>query len=213
MYIGAYGGTFNPIHFGHLRTAEEIRERFRMKEVIFIPSATPPHKDPKEIVDPIHRLKMVTLAITGNANFSVSEVEIHRRGKSYSIDTIRALKGIHPENEIAFILGLDAFLEMPTWHKFEEIFAECDFIVTTRPGTPKVSCDKAIPEPVRSEFKRKGPGREFAHASGRRLIFTEVTDLNISASAIRSLAHEAASIRYLLPRRVMEYISEHGLYK
>jgi nicotinate-nucleotide adenylyltransferase len=213
VYIGAYGGTYNPIHFGHLRTAEEICERFQMKEVIFIPSSLPPHKDLKDIVDPIHRLKMVTLAVTGNPRFSVSEIEIHRRGKSYSIDTIRGLKALSPESQFAFILGMDAFLEIPTWHKYEDIFAECDFIVTTRPGAPKIACDKAIPELIRDHFKRKKSGREFIHRSGRKLIFTEVTDINISATMIRAMAREGISIRYLMPRRVMEYLTEHELYK
>lgn len=213
MYIGLYGGTYNPIHFGHLRTAEEVRERFSMKEVVFIPSNLPPHKDSSDIIEPIHRLKMVGLAITGNANFSVSEVEVFRRGKSYSFDTIRELKAARPDDEFAFILGLDAFLEIETWYKHREIFAECDFIVTSRPGGQKVSCTQAIPDSQREAFKRKAAGREFIHESGRRLIFTEVTELDISATAIRALAREGLSTRYLLPRRVMDYIHEHQLYK
>jgi nicotinate-nucleotide adenylyltransferase len=184
-----------------------------MKEVVFIPSYLPPHKDSKEIIEPIHRLKMVGLAITGNANFSVSEVEVFRRGKSYTFDTIRELKAARPDDEFAFIMGLDAFLEVETWYKFREIFAECDFIVTSRPGSQKTSCVQAIPDSLREAFRRKASGREFTHASGRRLIFHDVTDLNISATAIRSLVREGASPRYLLPRRVMDYIHEHQLYK
>lgn len=213
MYTGLYGGTFNPIHFGHLRTAEEIWERFRMREVIFVPSANPPHKDSRDGIDPTHRLKMVNLAITGNPNFSVSDIEYHRRGKSYSIDTVRAFREQRPDQTFAFILGLDAFLEISTWHKYEEIFAECDFIVTTRPGAAKVSCQQAFPEAVAAVMKRKGAGREFLHPSGRRVVFTEVTDLDISATAIRQMTREGRSIRYLLPIRVSQYISEHGLYK
>jgi nicotinate-nucleotide adenylyltransferase len=213
VYIGIYGGTFNPIHFGHLRTAEEICERFLMKEVIFIPSASPPHKDAKDIVDPMHRLKMTNLAVTGNARFSVSELETQRQGKSYSIDTVRELKRLSPDDQFAFILGIDAFLEIVTWHKYEEIFNECDFIVTTRPGVPRVSCAMAIPSPLREGFKRKKSGREFVNAAGKQIIFADVTDLNISATAIRAMVREGNSIRYLMPRRVMDYIAEHGLYK
>ena len=213
MYIGIYGGTFNPIHFGHLRAAEEICQRFKMKEVIFVPSADPPHKESKDIVQPIHRLKMTNLAVTGNPKFSVSDVEIQRRGKSYSIDTVQELKKLRPDDDLAFIMGIDAFLEIHTWHKYEEIFAECDFIVTSRPGAAKKSFQQAIPERLRNSFKRKRSGRELTHSSGRRLVFTDVTDLNIAASQIRKMICNGLSIRYLLPRRVMEYILEHQLYK
>jgi len=213
LYIGLYGGTFNPIHIGHLRTAEEIRERFKMKEVVFIPSANPPHKDCKDLVDPMHRLKMASLAVTGNPCFTVSEVEVHRRGKSYSIDTIRQIKEQAPDDQFAFIMGLDAFLEIDTWHKYAEILAECDFIVTSRPGPPKVSLKNSIPEKVRADFKRKGSGREFMHASGTRLVFTDVTDINLSATAIREMVRTGRSVRYLMPRRIMDYVQEHGLYK
>jgi nicotinate-nucleotide adenylyltransferase len=213
MITGLYGGTFNPIHFGHLRTAEEIGERFGMKEIVFIPSANPPHKDARDAVDPNHRLKMAGLAITGNSLFSVSDLEYHRRGKSYSIDTVRELHRQRPDETLAFILGLDAFLEIHTWHKYEEIFGECDFIVTTRPGTAKAGGHPAFPEAVGKVMKRKGTTREWVHPSGRRVVFTEVTDLDISATTIRGLVREGKSVRYLLPIRVREYIQDHGLYK
>jgi len=213
MITGLYGGTFNPIHFGHLRSAEEICERFGMNEVVFIPTANPPHKDTHDAVDPVHRLKMVGLAITGNPRFSLSDLEYQRRGKSYSIDTVRELRRQRPNDTLAFILGMDAFLEIHTWHKFEEIFCECDFIVTTRPGAPKLSCQQAFPEAVRELMKKKGSGREFVHPSGRRVVFTEVTDLAISATAIRAALREGRSVRYLLPIRVLQYIQEHGLYQ
>lgn len=213
MYRGIYGGTFNPIHFGHLRTAEEICSRFKMKEVVFIPSADPPHKEAKDIIDPMHRIKMASLAITGNLNFSISDIEVHRKGKSYSIDTVRELKNQYPDDELAFILGLDAFLEIHTWHKYVEIFDECDFVVTSRPDSPKVSRKKAIPEALRGSFKQKKRGHEFVNQAGKRVIFTDVTDLDISASGIRAMIREGRSIRYLQPRRVMEYIQEHELYK
>jgi nicotinate-nucleotide adenylyltransferase len=213
VYIGIYGGTFNPIHFGHLRTAEEICERFQMKEIIFIPSSNPPHKDQKDIIAPLHRLKMTTLGATGNPRFSVSELELQRPGKSYSIDTVRELRHLSPDDQFGFVLGMDAFLEITTWHRYEEIFTECDFIVTTRPGTPKMSCAQAIPAVARDQFKKKKDGREFINDAGKKIIFTEVTGLNISATAIRAMVREGRSIRYLMPRRVMEYIAEHGLYK
>ncbi len=213
MYIGIYGGTFNPIHFGHLRAAEEVCEAFKQTHVIFVPSANPPHKDKQDLVDPNHRLKMVNLAVTGNPRFQASEIEIQRRGKSYSIDTVRALKQSNPDDDFAFIMGLDAFLEIETWHKYDELFPECDFIVTTRPGSTSRSCNQAIPEAVRESFKRKKGTREFEHSSGRKLFFAEVTLIDVSASSIRDKVRKGESIRYLIPRRVMEYIHEHELYK
>ncbi len=213
MRIGVYGGTFNPIHFGHLRAAEEIRERFRMPEVIFVPSFIPPHKDAGDIVDPAHRLAMVNLALEGADGFSVSEVEISRRGKSYSIDTVIELKAARPEGEVTFIMGLDAFLEIETWHKYREIFGECDFIVTTRPGSDATSWADAVPATSEDAFKRTAEEEVFEHISGKKLIFTKVSSLDISATSIRKAIKSGASARFLLPESTRRYIDEHGLYK
>jgi nicotinate-nucleotide adenylyltransferase len=211
--IGIYGGTFNPIHLGHLRAAEEIRLRFGLREIIFVPSAQPPHKRSPEIVDGSHRLKMVALAVTGNPNFSVSDIEVRRGGKSYSLDTLRELKQLHPESDLAFMLGLDAFLELDTWYRYPQLFAEADFIVTSRPGTRRAAPAKAIPAAVRPQFKRKAKSDLFVHASGKTLTFTEVTGLDISSTLVRRFIREGVSPRYLIPRRVGEYITEHHLYQ
>ncbi|MFO8058229.1 MAG: nicotinate-nucleotide adenylyltransferase [bacterium] len=213
MNIGIFGGTFNPIHLGHLRTALEILERYRMKQILFVPSSIPPHKSKSETASAIHRLKMVNLAITGNPSFAVSETEIHRRGKSYSIDTIRGLKKEYPDDKLAFIMGMDAFMEINTWHKYQELFNECDFIVHSRGGMAKVGWQQAIPSELKSRFKKKGNSKQFTHSSGSTLTFCEVTPLGISASAIREMVRGGHSIRYLLPRRVLEYIHENNLYK
>lgn len=210
MQIGLYGGTFNPIHFGHLRTAEELYENFKLQQVVFIPAAIPPHKD-ADILDPIHRLKMVNLATTGNPRFGQSEVEIHRSGKSYSIDTVKQLKEEFPDSDLAFIMGMDAFVEIDTWHKYKELFTVCDFIVTNRPGEKARGTMKAFPEGIRDQFKRKKG--VFVHESGRVVHFAEVTGLDISATRIRGLVRKGRSVRYLLPRRVIEYIQENELYK
>ena len=213
MNIGVYGGTFNPIHFGHLRTAEEIRQRFALREIIFVPSAQPPHKRSPEIIDGSHRLKMVTLAVTGNPVFSASDIEVRRGGKSYSLDTLRELKKLHPESTLAFICGLDAFLEIDTWYRYQQLFSEADFIVTTRPGARRVALAKAIPAAIRAEFKRQGRSEVFVHSSGKTLTFTAVTGLDISSTLVRRFVREGFSPRYLIPRRVGEYITEHHLYQ
>ena len=213
MNIGVYGGTFNPIHFGHLRAAEEIYYKFRLSKVIFVPASQPPHKSSEEIIDPNHRLKMTMLAITGNEHFSVSDIEVNRPGKSYSIDTIRELKRQNPEKNFYFILGLDAFLEINTWHKWKELFSETDFVVTSRPGSPKVARGRIIPQEIRKEFKFNAKENIFTNKSGCRVYFAEVTHLDIAASAIRRMVREGQSIRYLLPRRAIEYIIENKLYR
>jgi len=211
--IGLYGGTFNPIHFGHLRAAEEIWHKFRLGKIIFIPSAQPPHKTAEDIIDPLHRIKMITLAITGNDHFTVDDIEVNRPGKSYTIDTIRELKKRNPEKNFHFILGLDAFLEINTWHHWKELFAETDFVVTSRPNVGKIPKGKIIPREIRKQFKYHPEQNLYTHKSGCKVFFTEVTNLDISASAIRKMVREGQSIRYLMPRRAIEYIIENKLYR
>jgi nicotinate-nucleotide adenylyltransferase len=211
--IGILGGTFNPIHFGHLRPAEEIRQQFKLSKIIFIPSAMPPHKDDQAVIDPSHRMKMVDLAITGNDAFASSDIEIKRSGKSYTIDTIRELKGCYQDVEFYFILGADAFLEINTWYKWTELFKECEFIVMNRPGAPRVSPAKLLPAEVKDEFKWRPRKKEFVHSSAHRIYMVQVSALDISSKQIREMVREGRSIRYLLPRRVMEYILEHQLYR
>jgi nicotinate-nucleotide adenylyltransferase len=156
---------------------------------------------------------MATLAITGNDHFICSDLEAHRAGKSYTIETMRELKKQNPESAFYFILGLDAFLEVESWFHWQELFAETNFIVTTRPGSPKVSPAKIIPQAVRAQFKWHRREQEFIHASGKKVVFTPVTAIGISASMIRQMVREGQSIRYLTPRRVREYIMENGLYQ
>lgn len=213
MNIGVYGGTFNPIHFGHLRTAEEVYQKFKLSKVIFVPSSQPPHKTGEDISDPLHRLKMITLAITGNDHFSVSDLEVLRPGKSYTIDTLRELKKQNLEANFYFILGLDTFLEINSWHLWQELFAETNFIVTSRPGSPKRAASKILPAEIAGRFKWSAQDKVFTHDSGRKVFYINVTSLDISSSAIRKMTAEGQSIRYLLPRRAIEYILENKLYR
>jgi nicotinate-nucleotide adenylyltransferase len=213
LNIGIYGGTFNPIHFGHLRTAEEVWAKFKLNKVVFMPCAQPPHKVDEEVIDSLHRLKMVTLAITGNEHFTASDLEVLRTGKSYTIETLVELRKQMPESDFYFILGLDAFLEINTWHRWEELFSQTNFIVTTRPGSKKTTISKMMPKEVRKQFKWQSKEQMFVHKSGKKVIFNPVTDINLSASRVRAMVREGMSIRYLLPRRVIEYITEHKLYR
>ena len=133
--IGMMGGTFNPIHYGHLVTAEEALNQFNLERVIFIPTGEPPHKTSGKIASPEDRYLMTVMATASNSDFYVSRIEIDKKGKSYTIDTLRELKKIYGKNsELFFITGADAILEILTWKNTEEIITLCKFIAATRPG-------------------------------------------------------------------------------
>lgn len=210
--IGILGGTFNPIHLAHLRSAEEVREAQRLDRVLFIPSATPPHKRQDGIAAAAHRLAMVKLAIAGNAHFQVSTIEIERRGRSYSVDTLRSLHQRMPRGQFFFIMGIDAFREITTWKEYRKIFTLCDLIVTSRPPVDEAPLRAALPVAVRAEFCYRSRIKQLEHSTGSRIIFQRISDLDISASAIRARLGRGLSIRYLVPTAVDRYIARHRLY-
>lgn len=210
--IGLFGGTFNPIHLGHLRGAEEVRDRFGLKTVVFIPAAIPPHKSLKEIVEVRHRLEMARLAVATNSSFSFSDVEIKREGKSYSIDTIRHFRHEYPGGQLYFILGGDAFTEIETWKEFRSLFSLCHFIVMARPGFLKTPLSAQLPRALEEVLQYDREGNGWIHSSGHTLHFQEITFLDISSTKVRELLEEEASVKYLVPEGVEAYIRENRLY-
>lgn len=213
MRVGIFGGTFNPIHLGHLRSAEEIRERFALSHTYFVPSFIPPHKEGTDLVSAHHRLRMVELAVADHPFFSPSAVELERGGTSFSVDTIRHfLTSLSPE-VLYFIMGLDAFHEIHTWKDYPTIFSLCNVIITSRPGCKEVSLAHLIPVALRGEFCYDPAAWRCTHTSGHTLAFCSITRLDISASAIRERVQQGKSIRYLVPRQVEEYIIAHKLYQ
>jgi len=208
--VGIFGGTFNPIHLAHLRSAEEVREAQGLDQILFIPSATPPHKRKHGLVSAEHRLAMVRLAIAGNPRFKVSTMEIDRLGRSYSVDTLRALHARMVGASFAFIMGLDAFREIDTWKEYERLFELTDLIVTSRPSLGAPELRRALPVAVRAQFCYHD--HQLKHRTGNRIIFQRISDLDISASAIRQRLSHGLSIRYLVPPAVERYIARHGLY-
>ena len=213
MKIGLFGGTFDPIHWGHLRSAEEVSETFGLDRVYFIPASIPPHKRGQTTTPAEDRLQMVRRGVSGNSRFSVSTVEISRVGVSYSIDTIRAFNAKkRKDDSLYFIIGLDAFREISTWKDFANIFPLCHFIVTSRPGSkesdPLKGTGIAVKKLFCYDFKRKN----YRHRSGTQILFIELTDIAISASEIRTLVKQGKSIRYLVPSAVERYIKRRGLY-
>lgn len=197
--IGLMGGTFDPIHHGHLVAAEEARFQFGMEKVIFIPAGQPPHKNGKNITHPYHRLEMTRRAIGSNPHFTVSDIEIKKEGLSYTIDTVRDMRKQYKGWEIFFITGADAVLEILTWKNVEELLQKCYFVAATRPGFRL--------EALGEKLARLGP--EYAS----RIKTLEVPALAISSTDIRRRVNEGRPIKYLLPEAAENYIYQHGLYK
>ncbi|HEY2385911.1 MAG TPA: nicotinate-nucleotide adenylyltransferase [Candidatus Binatia bacterium] len=206
--MGLFGGTFNPVHCAHLRAAEEAREMCALDRVEFVLAAIPPHKPGAGIASVAHRRRMLELAIAGNPAFAVNTSEVERTGASYSIDTIREAQSHAPETRFTFLVGGDAFAEIESWKRFDEIFAQCDVCVLSRPGSTVARPPIAIEHAFRYDSDR----RVYVHVSGNALRFVSITPLMISASDIRQRCAEGRSIRYLVPGEVETYVREHGVY-
>ena len=212
--IGLFGGTFNPIHLGHLRSAEEIRESFELGQVIFIPASSPPHKDKGDILPASQRAQMVRLAIADNPRFAFSEVELRRPGKSYSVETVTHFRQqFGPDTELYFILGLDAFLEINTWKEYAALFALCHFIVMTRPGFEKNFTPEHLPVEMAKDFCYDNSRDGYAHRSGFFVFPKEITALDISSTRIRQNFRKHHSVKYLLPEPVEAFIYQNKLYR
>ena len=197
--IGIMGGTFDPIHVGHLMTAEAVRDEFGLDKVLFIPAAVPPHKLDQQVTDARHRYLMTVLATTSNPHFDVSSIEMDRPGPSYTIDTIYELRRQYGENtDLFFITGADAIAEIPTWDRIEELLGLCQFIAATRPGLlPNVDNIKEY----------------FGELGSARIHRLETPELEISSTNIRDRLKRGFSIKYIVPPAVEDYIYKEGLYK
>lgn len=197
--IGIMGGTFDPIHYGHLVAAEGARHHFSLDKVIFVPAARPPHKTGRVISEPGHRLQMTSLAIASNGRFELSALEVERAGLSYAIDTVRTVSEMYSGAKIYFITGADAVLEILTWRRVDELMQKAVFIAATRPGYRLDS------------LAGKSHG-VFDTARGT-IATMEVPALAISSTDIRRRVREDRPIKYLLPEPVEEYILTNGLYR
>jgi len=213
MKIGIIGGTFNPVHNAHLRIAEEVGEMFFLDRVVFIPSASPPHKPLAGELAFRQRFRMVELAIRDNPRFAVSDLEGQRGGKSYSVDTLRVLRAEHPDDEFFFIIGSDSFLEIGQWREYREIFSLCNIVAVERPGSRIPDPSAVLPVAIAGEFCYHGPEKRLAHRSGYSVYCCSGVPLAISSSSIRKLVRLDRSIRYLVPEAVAHFIKEHRLYK
>jgi nicotinate-nucleotide adenylyltransferase len=210
--LGVFGGTFDPIHLAHLRCAEEAREQLALDRVLFIPSASPPHKGGRAVAPARDRLAMVRGAVAGNPGFAVSSMELERPGRSYTVDTLRELRARLPDTRLVLLVGLDAFREIGTWKEYESLFALADVAVLARPRHRSSNLRALLPFAARGWFCYSANRSRLEHRSGNQVIFLDVTALDISATAIRQRAAKGRTIRYLVPPSVERYVSDHRLY-
>jgi nicotinate-nucleotide adenylyltransferase len=220
MRIGLFGGTFNPVHLGHLRAAVEVRQGFELDEIFLIPAALPPHKVPGDVAASVDRLNMLNLALGSDSGLKVSNVELNRSGPSYTIDTVQHFKQTLPaESRLFLIMGLDAFLEIDTWKSYRELLTQIPLIVINRPnagdrtsGVPRKVMDDYIAAKLSADYSYSA-SRSAYLAGGQQPIYVfEVTALDISSTRIRRAISKDRSINYLVPPKVAEYIRTKGIY-
>lgn len=197
--IGIMGGTFDPIHYGHLVSAEGVRDEIGLDQVIFVPTGRPPHKSGYNITNPWDRYLMTVLATTSNNYFQVSSIEVDRPGFSYTIDTVQSVIKMYPSAQIYFITGADAVLDILTWKSVELLLDLCYIIAVTRPNYQlDILWDKL---------------GDILDCPQKRILTMGVPALAISATDIRRRVREGRTIKYLLPEPVEDYIYKHKLYK
>lgn len=212
--VGVFGGTFDPIHHGHLRLAEELAGTAQLAEVRFLPSGTPPHRA-RPGADASDRVAMARLATAGNTRFIVDDRETRRAGPGYSVDTLIELRReLGVNRSLAMLLGADAFLELATWHRWRELFGLAHIVVAYRPGFPIDSWQSRMPEPLAHEYAVRYMQQPLAvHlAPAGGITAVSMTGLDISATFVRTALKAGQSVRYLLPDPVIDYIGSRGLY-
>jgi nicotinate-nucleotide adenylyltransferase len=220
MRIGLFGGTFNPVHRCHLEAATQTQRRLRLDRILFIPSGDPPHKKSSSLAPAGHRLEMVRLAIKDIPAFKITDMEMRRPNKSYSIETVHELqKDFGPEAELFFIIGLDAFLELHTWKQAPDLLRACHFVVLARPGSTFTSLLKMslLPSMDRAPLVALDTQRalqvDVPLPGGMSLILLSISPCYVSASDIRYRVTHRLSVSNLLPAPVESYILEQHLYQ
>ena len=208
--VGIFGGTFDPIHYGHLRVAEEVREMLTLEKVVFIPAYVQPLKSDLSPAEPTHRLKMARLSVADNSLFDVDDCEICRGGASYTVDTIEHFRKNNKRTSLFLILGSDAWLNITHWYDYRRLFELSEVVVMTRPGYDAASIDKILPLELAKRFCYDG--ERFAYSANSGVRFVSVTWLDISGTLIRKRCMEGKSIKYLVHPEVEKYILKERLY-
>ncbi len=221
MRMGLFGGTFNPIHCGHLRAAAEVKKRFKLDQIFIIPAALPPHKTPVTVADAADRLEMIKLAISGIPGIMVSDVELKRRGPSYTIATVYHFKQTQPTGALIYlIMGLDAFLEIDTWKSYLELLEQVPFIVMARPNAQHPDTQQGwkilgdyLKARLAAEYQFSVPQNSYLSDGKQPIHICDVGALDISSTAIRQDVKNNQTIENWVPAEVAEYIKHKGLYK
>ncbi len=212
MKLGILGGTFDPIHFGHLRTAEEVAQELNLEKVFLIPSASPPHKQDWPVSPFAHRFEMAKLGARISPVLEVLDVESKREGPSYSIETLKELSHTITDAELFFIIGMDAFLEIHTWKHYRDLFKYANFTVIARPGFSSNQVEQYMME-IGIGFKKTSQSTTYDLDVGKKILFMNTTLLDISSTRIRKLVYNGKSIRFLVPNSVNNYILTQNLYR
>jgi len=211
--LGVFGGTFDPVHYGHLRLAEEARSSLGLDRVLWLPAGQPPHRSaPRTAAH--HRLEMVRLAIDGNPGFVLDQAEVLAESPSYTVTSLERLRSLHgPNKPLVLLLGADAFAGLTGWHRWQTLFDLAHVAVATRPSYPLES--GLLPPTLETEFrKRLAPdAKALGQSPAGHVMAYAITALEISATAIRGALSADCSARYLLPDPVLDYIAEHRLYQ
>lgn len=198
--IGIMGGTFNPIHYGHLLMCEFIREEFKLDKILFIPAQAPPHKEITAIANAQHRLEMVRLAISNNPNFEVSDIEMKRAGASYTVETLMALKAQYgQETNLKLLIGADSLVQIKSWKNYKKIFELADIIIAKRPDTKDLVLNQAMSSLMAEGYQQ--------------LFLSKAIAYDYSSTEIRERVRRHLSIRYWVPEQVDAYIKNYELYR
>ena len=220
MRVGLFGGTFNPIHHGHLRAAVEIQESFQLQKLYLIPAALPPHKDLKYVISATDRIEMTRLAIQDYPDFVLSDVELKRSGPSYTVDTVQQFQHhLEPGSDLFLIMGLDAFLEIDTWKSYRQLVKMLPIIVMARPlkknsatHTEWSTMTQLIHSQISDGYQYSDEKQCYLHERYKAIYRHSISMLDISATKIRQLVRQKRSIRFLVPQSVETYILNQGIY-
>ena len=217
--IGILGGSFDPVHMGHIGLAQETREKFSLDQILFMPVFQSPHKSHIALTSTTHRMEMLRLALKGSAYFGISDTEMRREEVSYTIDTLRHLRLTYSNSELFLIIGYDNLLDLDSWKGSREIMKKCHILIASRPGSkPFSSIDKVFglfngDSPYRLG-KKKNKTQEFIHhETEKKLVLYDISPRDISSSVVRERLACGKSVDNLLPLEVETYIIEHRIYK
>lgn len=218
--IGIYGGTFDPVHYGHLRIAEELAGILQPDQLLFLPAGHPRLRD-TPVATGAHRIAMLHAAIRGNPMFSVDDRETRRLGETYSIESLQEIRQEYQTKHeggkqvaLCFIIGADAFIKLPHWYRWRELFELCHFVIANRPGTTPVGSTSSLPDELRDACRNRWTtmADELKKAPFGLIFTAPTTLLDISSTRIRNIIASGKSARYLLPEPVLNYIDRHDLY-